>query len=122
MKNRWQAIAPSRFSGELRAVYNWNRQAFAGLSVEAASRRNGSAAIFKREVALLSEDNTLEEWVSSNIQVAGWVDLGLYGRYVVNPHFAVWAKAGNLLGQSVQHYFLHPEKGPYGTLGISFNL
>ena len=44
------------------------------------------------------------------------------GRYVINPRIAVWAKAGNLLGQSVQRYFLHPEKGPYGTLGISFNL
>ena len=32
------------------------------------------------------------------------------------------ARAGNLLGQPVQHYFLHPERGPYGTLGITFNL
>ncbi len=111
MKNNWLAIAPARFSGEMRAVYNWNRQAFAGLCVEAASRREGSAAIF-----------FTPSTVAADIQVAGWVDLGLYGRYVINPHIAVWAKAGNLLGQSVQRYFLHPEKGPYGTLGISFNL
>lgn len=106
------AVSPARFSGELRAVYNWNRQAFAGLSVEAASRRNGIAAIAFRPGMISSHD----------VQVAGWVDLGLYGRYVVKPWLAVWAKAGNLLGQSVQHYFLHPEKGPYGTIGVSFNL
>ena len=108
----YYGIAPSRFSGELKATYNWNRQAFAGVSVEAASRREGLALIS------FSTSGRLDKVIS----VPGWVDLGLHGRYMINPHWTVWAKAGNLLGQSVQHYFLRPEKGPYGTLGITFNL
>ncbi len=110
-KNEALAIAPARFSGELRAVYNWNRQAFAGLSVEAASRRHGATVLYFNPGK-----------VTPDVTVAGWVDLGLYGRYAFKPWLSVWAKAGNLLGQSVQRYFLHPEKGPYGTVGVSFNL
>jgi len=108
----YYGIAPSRFSGELKACYNWNRQAFAGVSLEAASRRQGIT------LTGFGVDGRLD----STAQVPGWVDLGLYGRYVINPRWAVWAKAGNLLGQPVQHYFLRPEKGPYGTLGVTFNL
>ena len=95
----------------MRAVYNWNRQAFAGLSVEAASRRHGATVLYFNPGK-----------VTPDVTVAGWVDLGLYGRYAFKPWLSVWAKAGNLLGQSVQRYFLHPEKGPYGTVGVSFNL
>ena len=105
-------IAPSRFSGELKATYNWNRQAFAGVSLEAASRRSGTAFVN------FVPGGRLDRLVT----VPGWVDLGLHGSYVINPRWTVWAKAGNLLGQSVQHYFLHPERGPYATLGITFNL
>ena len=110
------AVAPARFSGELRAVYNWNRQAFAGISLEAASRRQGNAIRGFDE--LYGELYRFE----GKVTVPGWVDLGLYGRYVLNPRWSFWVKVGNLLGQSVQHYFLHPEKGPYGTIGFSFNL
>ena len=108
-KNQCFAIAPSRLSGEWTATYNWNRQAFAGVSVAAASKREG--------YAIVGED--LDSFI--RVEVPGWVDLGLTGRYVINPRWTVWAKAGNLLGQRVQRYFLHPEIGPYGTVGITFN-
>ena len=108
----FDAVAPSRFLGSVQATYNWNRQAFAGISLSGASRRTGTAIIA-----------FYPDWPrTASTSVAGWVDLGLFGRYVINPHWTVWAKAGNLLGQPVQHYFLHPERGPYGTLGITFNL
>ncbi|MBR1576476.1 MAG: hypothetical protein IJ654_08525 [Bacteroidales bacterium] len=108
----YYGVAPSRFSGELEATFNWNRQAFAGITLGAASRRNGLAYI----------SASSEFRIDAPVQVPGWVDLGLHGRYVINPRWTVWAKAGNLLGQSVQRYFLHPEKGPYGTVGITFKL
>ncbi len=108
----FHAVAPSRFLGEAQATYNWNRQAFAGVSLSGATRRSGTA------IAAFYPDFP----VYTHTAVPGWVDLGLFGRYVINPHWTVWAKAGNLLGQPVQHYFLHPERGPYGTLGITFNL
>ena len=116
LKQDYLAVAPARFSGELKACYNWNRQAFAGVSLEAASRREG--------MAITGFYTSLYEahYTQAATSVPGWVDLGLFGRYVINPRWTVWAKAGNLLGQNVQHYFLRPEKGPYGTLGISFNL
>ena len=109
-KNASFAIAPSRLSGEATVLYNWNRQAFAGVTLAAASKRDGFAIT----------GVTLDQ--SAVVRVPGWVDLGVTGRYVINPRWMVWAKAGNLLGQRVQRYFLHPEKGPYGTLGITFNL
>ena len=54
--------------------------------------------------------------------VSGFIDLGLFGSYAINPSWTVWLKSGNLLGQCVQTYFLHPERGPYVTVGASFNL
>ena len=112
MKNDFVAVAPAPWSGELKATYNWNRQAFAGVSVGASSRRDALS------ILMFSYDTPLY----FTTKVAGWIDLGVHGSYVINPRWTVWAKAGNLLGQSVQRYFLHPEKGPYGTLGIRFNL
>lgn len=111
IQSGYVAVAPAPWSGELKATYNWNRQAFAGISVGAASRRDVTA------ILLFSSDTYYFRG-----QIGGWVDLGLHASYVINPRWEVWAKAGNLLGQSVQHYFLRPEKGPYGTLGIRFKL
>ena len=112
VENGYIAVAPAPWTGELRATYNWNRQAFAGLSVGASSRRDILS------VVLFAADS--QRYFRG--ELAGWVDLGVHGSYVINPHWEVWAKAGNLLGQYIQHYFLHPEKGPYGTIGIRFNL
>ena len=113
VKNEYRAVEPARYSGEFQACYNWNRQAFVGVSVEAASAREGWAITWVPGV------HSEHVWP---VKVPGWVDLGVFGRYVVNPHWTLWAKGGNLLGQSVQHYFVHPEKGPYVTIGFSFNL
>ena len=112
LKNDYIAVAPARFSGELRASYNWNRQAFVGVSVEMSSYREAQT------IVVFTPDGPYNHAA----RIDGWADLGVFGRYVINPRWTVWAKGGNLLGQSVQRYFLHPEKGPYGTLGISFNL
>lgn len=112
LKNEYVAVAPSRLSGEFKATYNWNRQAFLGVSVDAASRRDAQT------IVVFTADGPYNH----QAQIAGWIDLGVHASYVISRHCTVWAKGGNLLGQPVQRYFLHPEKGPYGTLGISFNL
>lgn len=108
--NGWFAVAPSEYSGRVSAAYNWNHKAYAGIIVEAASERNGYMSIGQ------DPDNFYM------VSIPGWIDLGLYGSYRINNRWTAWLKAGNLLGQSVHRYFLHPEKGPYATVGISFSI
>lgn len=104
-------IAPPAWQGEIKASYNWNRQAYAGVSVAAQSSRSGYFVV-----------GTAPQLEQGWFHVKGFVDLGVFGSYAIKPSWTVWLKSGNLLGHCVQNYFLHPEHGPYVTLGMSFNL
>lgn len=93
------------FSGGLRAVYDISPRIYAGLSVEAAMRRNG---------------NTDSGTVSARIP--GYVDLGIFGGYQFNRKFGFYLQTGNLIGMDIQRNPLRSEKGPWGTVGITLNL
>lgn len=97
----------SPFTGEAKAVYNYNRRIFAGVSAEWATARQSEAP----DVAFRSA-----------YRVPGWVDLGVNFEYAISRKFSAWAKGGNLLGQTIQRSLLVAEKGPYFTLGVTFTL
>ncbi len=104
------SIEPAKWSADLKATYNWNRQAFVGVDAAFQSSRQG---YFVTGAAFDQFDY---------MSIAGWVDLGFHASYNFNPKFGIWLKGGNLLGHNVYKYFLHPERGPWVTAGITLNL
>lgn len=59
---------------------------------------------------------------AATIPVPAFVNLGLSGEYRLNRVLTLWAKAGNLLNQSIAISPLHIEKGPYVTAGACLDL
>lgn len=92
-------------------TYNWSRRFFIGASVYGNTERFGAFA-----------NPSAPEISSLIVHFNGFWDLGANCRYVINPRWSVWLKGGNLLGQTVQRMFLHPETGRYGVAGITFNI
>ena len=50
--------------------------------------------------------------------VPGYQDLGFYAEYSLGRKMAVWAKAGNLLNQTIQRTPFYAEAGIYGSVGV----
>lgn len=95
-------FAPSALTADLDFCYNWIDRVYAGLALEYASERKDLSS-------------TVED-------IPAYADLGLYGEYRFNRKWSAWAKAGNLLGMSIQRVPGYVEKGVYFTLGVSLSL
>lgn len=94
-------FAPALFSGDIRAVYNWNKRIYAGLRAEGRTKRPGHF--------LGSE---------SEISLPGYADLGVTAEYKVTSKFGLWLESGNLLCQDIWVTPLYAETDPYFTAGI----
>ena len=94
-------VAPSAFSGNVAATYNWNKRIYAGVDCELASSRTagipGSA-------------------------IPGYADLGINAEYVMNRMISFWVRGGNLLNMEIQRNVFFAEKGINFTAGICLNL
>ena len=97
------------YSGVLRVTYNLNSRLHAGLTVEAASWREGRC----------EPDVTAHD---VKVRVPGYVDLGLNCGYKFNRKLELWLETGNLLCQTVQRNPFYAEKGLWATAGVSLNL
>lgn len=97
------------YSGFVKAAYNITSRLYAGISVEAASWREGKCA-----------SAASEEFVKA--RVPGYVDLGLNCGYRFNRKLEFWLESGNLLCQTVQRNPFYAEKGLWVTGGIALNL
>ena len=93
-------IAPASFSGDISALYTWNKRINAGVDCNFAASR-ASQAGFK---------------------VPGYADLGVYAEYVLNRNLSFWLRGGNLLNMEIQRNLLYAEKGINFTAGICLNL
>ncbi len=92
-------FSPSALTVDLRGVYNWDRQIYAGLFVQAASLRKSLGGVYA--------------------DIPGYADVGLTGEYRINGRWTAWAEAGNLLGMAVERMPGYVEKSPYLTVGFS---
>lgn len=88
--------------GDFRAVYNWNKRVYAGVTLQFVTDRSSIDPKFSK--------------------LQGYFSPGLYAEFKINRVWGVWAKGGNLLGQAVYDTPGYAVKGPYFTLGISCNL
>ncbi len=111
MKFRMGLFFPPVVSGDVSFVYNWKKRIYAGVDCGFASYSSGS---------VLGTVEALPSFVVG--RVPGYVDLGLNAEYVINRGLSVWLKGGNLLGMTIQRNPFYAEKGPYFTVGITWNL
>ena len=92
-------LTPAAFTMESSAVYNWNRRIFAGMRCKAMSARE-----------------------STQVNLPGFADLGLYGEYVFGSRLSAWAQFGNLLDQQLSYSPTHIAGGLNFTLGVCLKL
>lgn len=97
LRTEWLALP--LLSYNVKAVYNWGRRIFAGLRINAASKRE-------------SVDFTTD----------GYFDLGLYGEYKLNGSLSLWGQASNLLNHKIAIAPTHIQSGIYLSAGVCLNL
>ena len=97
--------APALFTGDLSAVYNWNKRIYAGLWLKGSTARTACAPAGENYA-----------------KVPGWIEVGVSGRYVFSDKWSAWVQGGNLAMQSVRSDITHVQAGPYFTLGFTFSL
>ncbi len=96
----FRPFLPPSFQGTAHVLYNWGERIKAGVTLEGRSEMTcpGLGAL------------------------PSYVDLGLQGKFQMTPSIGLWAKAGNLLNQTIQRVPFYAEKGPYFTVGASLQL
>ena len=99
-----------KFSGTMRAVYNFNQRVYAGLTAEAATSREGYV-----------KTSTGSSFLLKNQRIPGYLDLGLVAGYQVSRKFGLWMESGNLLCETVQRNPYYAEKDLWVTAGITLN-
>jgi hypothetical protein len=109
-----------RFSGDVRAVWNFNPRMYVGSTLGFCSRRTGYAGgLFPLYVADAG-GSSVEEQVP--FRVPGYLDLGLLAGYRLNRKLGLWLESGNILFDNVQKDLLYVEKTPWVTVGITLSL
>ena len=99
-----RVFAPSLFSGDIRAMYDWKGRIKGGVTAEFATARKARY------------DDVTEA------ALPGYVDLGLEAVLRFNARIALWLRAGNLLNQTIQRHPLYAEDGIFLTGGIRWNI
>ncbi|MBP5398272.1 MAG: hypothetical protein J6Y32_06600 [Bacteroidales bacterium] len=93
---------------DFRAVYNWKRRIFVGVSLDA---QGGRLAVWK--------DDAENQYMAG---IRPFWNLGAQLSYVISPEWTVWVKGENLLFQPVQRYVGYAQKGAWGSVGITLNI
>ena len=102
-------MAPSDFSGYVKALYNWKERIYFGVDCGFATSRRG----------VISSDVPQME---KSVRIPGYADLGAYFEYAFTRKFSLWLRGGNLLDAAIQRIPLYTESGIYFTAGICLNL
>ena len=109
--NKVLGFEPARFSGNIRARYNWNNRVFVGVCTGFATERRGFAA-----PASGLAGNMVE------VSIPEFYDLGITAEYKLSKKFSVWVTGGNLLNATIQRSPLYVDSGISLTAGICLNL
>jgi hypothetical protein len=107
-----------QFTADASFIVDFNSRVYAGVTVEGCTSRNGnvSTVLHPLSSAVLLTGDLL------SAKLPGFIDLGLVAGYQINRKFGVWAKAGNLLAETIQRNPFFAEKGLWGTIGMTFSL
>ncbi|MBP5539406.1 MAG: hypothetical protein J6X69_06230 [Bacteroidales bacterium] len=101
------ALTLPPFLLELRAMYNYNKRIYAGLSLEAQGPRKAYWWF---------------DGVEKNYTIRAFWNLGLDAQYVLSPEWSFWLHCDNLLFQEIQRHPFFAQKGGQFTLGITLNI
>lgn len=110
-KKEKPGFGPAPFTAMVRGTYNWNDRIIGGLRVEGASARAGIV----NPLPALS-------YSAVAVRVPGWVDLGVFGEFVVTRRLSFWLETGNLLNMTIQRIPMYTESGLTVTAGLTFTL
>ncbi|MCR5003310.1 MAG: TonB-dependent receptor [Bacteroidales bacterium] len=100
-----ELFEPAKMSGNISAMYLFHARAKAGVTAEFAAKRT---RFFTR--------------AAQELEVPGYLDLGLYGEYQYNRKLSFWAKGFNLLNADIQRNVGYVEGGIGFTVGAIFSL
>ena len=92
-------MAPAPFKANAHALYIWGGRIRGGVTVDARSAMHSPLG-----------------------HVPGYADLGLMADLQMTRNLSFWLKAGNLLAQSIQRIPFYAERGPFVTVGATWNL
>ncbi|MGN1233679.1 MAG: hypothetical protein ACI4UJ_09590 [Candidatus Cryptobacteroides sp.] len=112
-KDEARCFEPAFFSGDFRAMYNYRRRVYAGITADFASRRRGHTVSY----------NTLGSQMTSHLAyIPLYVNLGVEAEYAITRKFSVWLRGDNLLNMNVQRFPCYNAGGIGVTAGIILNL
>ena len=107
-KVSFEALDIPMFTGNLKAVYNYRKRIYAGVTLSGASSRSTTLTGFYEPI---------------DVKVPGWVDLGVSLEYRLNSCWSVRFQAGNLAGCDIRRYSpFYSEKGRSFSLGLTMIL
>lgn len=106
-KLRTEAFEPSCLTAGFKCSYNWKSRLYAAVFCDASASRRGYVNV---------------DSVLTPVLVPWFSDLGLEFSYSFSNGLSLWAKASNLLNQTIQRNFAYAEQGVNCTLGVSFSL
>ena len=97
-----------------------NKETEAELNVFGPSPFNANGHIFYKWADRIKVGFTIDARgkLMAKRPVPCYQDLGFYAEYSLGRKMAVWAKAGNLLNQTIQRTPFYAEAGIYGSLGV----
>lgn len=98
-----RVFEPAMVTGTFKAVYNWKKRIYGGLSVDMSSARIALVDGYERKMP-------------------GYVDLGLIGEYNYNKRLSFWLKGSNILNHDVRLSPLYSQAGPSVIVGATFSL
>lgn len=101
-------LGKPKFEANLLLEFNERERLFVGLNAYARTK-----AVMRY----------LQEWQGgipelSPVYAKGYVNLSVYGRYVINNNFTAFAQIGNLLNAKIQNYGMYLERGVNVGLGV----
>lgn len=101
-------VGRPKFEANLLIEYNHRERLFVGLNAYARSR-----AIMYNYL-----DYSQPSLQIVPLYAKSYVNLSVYGRYVINNHFTAFAQVGNLLNAKIQNYGTYLERGVNAGLGV----
>lgn len=92
-------------TARLQLAYNKMDRIRAGIRAEGALKRLAGTA-----------------YEGLDLDIPGYVDLGIFGEYALTRNLSLWLRADNLLNKRIQRHVLCPDSGISVTAGIILNL
>ena len=94
-------IGKPKFEGNLLFEFNERERIFFGINAYVRSK----AIMFHYHAFEQPESRTVPYYAK------GYVNLSVYGKYVINNNFTAFAQVGNILNAKIQHYGMYLERG-----------